>query len=104
MISNTSSLYRVIEGETATLICTMTDANPQTDITWRWFKANSPNIVLHNGSTYLIPGMQRGNSGTYNCTASNVVGMSEAATVNVNVQCKNFHILLHELMPSMTKF
>ena len=85
---NTSSPYSVIEGETATLMCTVTDANPNTHITWRWIKTDSPNMVLHNGPNYTISNIQRGRSGSYNCTASNTVGTSEPATINVDVQCK----------------
>ena len=86
--SSPSSLYRVREGETATLSCTVTDANPNTGITWRWFRIDSPNNVLHNGPSYILPNIQRGRSGSHSCTASNTIGTSEAATVNVNVQCK----------------
>nr|XP_022289451.1 hemicentin-1-like isoform X3 [Crassostrea virginica] len=84
--STLPSPFKVIEGQTATLECTVTAANPNTVITWRWFKTDSPNNVLHNGPSYTIPNIQRGRSGSYNCTASNTVGTSEAATVNVNVQ------------------
>nr|XP_022289450.1 hemicentin-1-like isoform X2 [Crassostrea virginica] len=86
--STLPSPFKVIEGQTATLECTVTAANPNTVITWRWFKTDSPNNVLHNGPSYTIPNIQRGRSGSYNCTASNTVGTSEAATVNVNVQYK----------------
>ena len=87
VISNTSSSYSVIEGETATLMCTVTDANPNYNITWKWIKTDSPNMVLHNGSVYTISNVQRGRSGSYNCTASNTVGTSETAMIEVDVQC-----------------
>ena len=48
----------------------------------------SPKTVLHTGPNYTIPKIQRGRSGSYNCTTSNNVGTSEAATINVDVQCK----------------
>ena len=86
--SSPPSPYRVKEGQTATLTCTVTAANPYTGITWKWFKTDSPNNVLHNGPSYILPNIQRGTSGSYSCTASNSVGTSEAVTVNVNVQCK----------------
>ena len=92
--SSPPSPYRVREGQTATLACTVTAANPNTGITWRWFKTDSPNNVLHNGPSYILPNIQRGRSGSYSCTASNSVGTSEAATVNVSVQCKWFHAQL----------
>ena len=101
MISNTSSPYSVIEGETATLMCTVTDVNPHTGIAWRWIKTDSPNTVLHNGPNYIIYNIQRPRSGAYNCTASNVVGISQAAIVYVNVQCKLF--IYCYMMPFITK-
>nr|XP_022290407.1 cell adhesion molecule 1-like [Crassostrea virginica] len=81
-----SSLYSVIEGETATILCEVTDANPNTSITWRWFKTDRPNIVLYNGPNYTIPNIQRVGSGSYSCTANNTVGTSEPATIQVDVQ------------------
>uniref|UniRef100_A0A8B8B5S2 B-cell receptor CD22-like n=1 Tax=Crassostrea virginica TaxID=6565 RepID=A0A8B8B5S2_CRAVI len=80
--------YIIQEGRTATLICTVTDANPNTGITWRWIKLDSPNIGLHNGSNYTIPNIQRGKSGTFVCTASNTVGTSEGESVVIDVQYK----------------
>ena len=87
-MSSPLSPYRVIEGQAATLVCTVTDANPNTGITWKWFKTNSPNTVLHNGFNYTISNIQRGRSGAYKCTATNNVGISEAATIYVDVKCK----------------
>nr|XP_022286587.1 hemicentin-1-like isoform X2 [Crassostrea virginica] len=83
--SSSSSLYRVREGQTATLDCEVNDANPNTSIIWRWIKMDSSNTVLHNGPNYTISNIQRGRSGSYNCTASNTVGTSEAATITVDV-------------------
>ena len=86
--SSTSSPYKIIEGQTATLSCTVTDANPNTGITWRWIKTDFPNTILHTRATYTIPNIQRGRSGSYSCTANNTIGTSEAATVYVDVLCK----------------
>ena len=82
-----SNPYRLREGETATLVCTVTDANPNTYITWRWIKTDSPNSVIYNGPTYKILKIERGSSGSYNCLASNSVGTSEPVVVNLDVQC-----------------
>ena len=95
MTSSQLSPYRVREGETATLVCALIDANPNTSITWRWIKTDSPNSVLYNDHSYTISNIQRGRSGSYNCTASNTVGTSEADTIYVDVQCKCFHIYLN---------
>ncbi|XP_078323845.1 neural cell adhesion molecule 1-like isoform X3 [Crassostrea virginica] len=86
--SSTSSPYKIIEGQTATLSCTVTDANPNTGITWRWIKTGFPNTILHTRATYTIPNIQRGRSGSYSCTANNTIGTSEAATVYVDVLYK----------------
>ena len=86
--SSSFSPYKVIEGQTATLSCIVTDANPNTGITWRWIKTDSLNTILHTGAYYTIPSIQRGRSGSYNCTAKNIIGTSEAATVYVDVLCK----------------
>ncbi|XP_078334124.1 kin of IRRE-like protein 3 isoform X2 [Crassostrea virginica] len=86
--STPSNPYRVREYETATLICKVIDSNPNTSIAWKWIKTVSPTLVLHNGPTFTIPIIQRGRSGAYNCTASNAVGTSEAATITVDVQYK----------------
>ena len=94
MRSTLPSPFKISERQTATLECTVTAANPNTSITWRWFKTDSPNNVLHNGPNYTISSIQRGRSGTYNCSAKNVVGTSENATIEVDVLCKFRHELL----------
>ena len=84
----TQSPYKVREGQTATLNCEVTDANPNTGITWRWINTDSPNTVLDTGANYTIPNIQRGRSGKYSCTASNTAGSSVAVTIDIDVQCK----------------
>lgn len=86
--SNTKGPYKVIEGKTAILECTLTDANPYTDIAWIWFKTDSPNNVLHNKPVYTFSNIQRINSGFFSCMASNVVGTSEPLNIYIDVQCK----------------
>ena len=75
------------EEETATLVCRVTDANPSINISWRWYKADRPENILHIGPNYTIANITRGRSGSYSCTATNTVGISKAATIEVNVQC-----------------
>ncbi|XP_078319168.1 muscle, skeletal receptor tyrosine-protein kinase-like [Crassostrea virginica] len=81
------SPYRVKEGESAALICTLTAANPNTSISWAWIKTDSPNTALHTGPNYIIHNIQRGRSGSYNCTATNTVGTSEPITIKIDVLC-----------------
>lgn len=85
--STTSSPYRVIEGRIATLECRVTDANPNTNLTWNWFHTDSPSKVFHSGPNFTIPSIPRNRSGSYNCTATNSVGTSLAASIEVDVQC-----------------
>lgn len=84
------SPYRLREGETAALMCTLIAANPNTGIIWRWIETDSPNAAIHNRPNYTITNITRGRSGSYRCTASNSVGTSEAATIKVDVLCKQF--------------
>lgn len=86
--SYTPNPYRVIEGQSATLKCNMTAANPNTSIIWRWSRTDRPNTVLYYGPNYTIPYIQRNTSGLYNCTASNLIGTSEAGIITVNVLCE----------------
>ena len=80
--------YKVREGETVTLLCTLTAANPNTGITWKWIKTENPNTVLHNETFYTISNIKRESVGSYNCTASNILGTSKPALVEVDVLCK----------------
>lgn len=82
-----SSPYIVEEGQTAALKCALIDANPYTNITWRWFRTDSPYNSLFFGPNYAVPNIQRNMSGSYSCAARNSVGTSEANVINVDVKC-----------------
>ena len=84
---NLQNPYSVRVGQTISLVCTVTAANPNTIISWKWIKTESPNDVLYEGENFTISNIQRGSSGSYSCTAQNSVGTSEAATIHVNVLC-----------------
>lgn len=79
--------YRVIEGRKAELVCSLTTANPNTSITWRWFYEDKQLPVLENGPTFIMSEIQRNNSGNYSCTASNLAGTSNATSTTLDVQC-----------------
>ncbi|XP_061193392.1 synaptogenesis protein syg-2-like [Saccostrea echinata] len=81
----TISPYRIKEGNTALMSCGIVTATPNTDIIWSWVKTDGPNNILHNGPTYRISNIQRGQSGTYKCTATNIIGTSLPATIHVDV-------------------
>jgi hypothetical protein len=99
---STASPYQVEEKRTATMVCSVSDANPNTDITWRWVKTDSPSNVLHSETTYTIYNIQRAASGTYSCTASNSIGTSIPVTVEVDVQCKYLYLCTNNTIGTST--
>lgn len=86
--SPTTSPYTVLEGETATLECTVAAANPNISILWKWIQTDSFTNILYNGPTFTIPNIERNRSGSYSCTASNTVGTSEPVIIDIDVQCE----------------
>eukprot|EP00105_Crassostrea_gigas_P033721 XP_011457195.1 PREDICTED: B-cell receptor CD22 [Crassostrea gigas] len=88
--SNVSSSYKVLEGTTAVLRCAVIAANPNTGIMWRWFRTETPIDFefLSYIPIFTISHIHRNMSGSYNCSASNSVGTSEAAVITVDVQYK----------------
>lgn len=102
MISSPSSPYKIKEGEPATLVCTLHAANPNTNLTWKWTRAKSADFAIFHGQNYTISNITREKSGLYSCTASNTVGPSKAATVNVDVQC--MYSMLKYNKPSVNQF
>lgn len=88
VISNTTNPYIIEEKQTAKLDCTVTAANPDTGIEWSWFKTDTPGNILYNEPSYTIVNIQKEMAGSYNCTATNSVGTSVAATIEINVHCK----------------
>lgn len=89
----------VKEGGTTILECVLIVANPNTIISWQWFKTDNQMDLLHNDSIYTIPNIMRSNSGSYSCTAKNSIGTSKLATVSIDVLCKYFiyYIILRHL-------
>lgn len=88
VISKTPNPHSVVEGGTAVLECKVTDANPNTGITWTWFKSSNNASVYHGGPTYTLSNIKRNKTGFYNCIAINSAGTSVPVSRYVNVQCK----------------
>lgn len=88
VMSSTPNQYKVIEGENGILECSVIDTNPNTEIIWKWINTNNPSYVLHNGPSYIISNIHRNRTGSYNCTATNSVGISKAVTIAIDVLCK----------------
>lgn len=86
--STKDSLYRVIEGQNITLDCVLTAANPNTSIEWTWYNSNNTKNVIKRRPIYTIFNIQRNNTGTYSCSASNIIGTSVPVSIDVDVQCK----------------
>lgn len=82
------SPHPVTEGRTVVLECNVTDANPNTNITWKWFRSSSNTSFPHNGPIYTISDITRNKAGLYNCMAINSAGTSLPTSTYVNVQCK----------------
>ena len=78
------------EGESITLYCNITAANPTASITWL-NQDNSP-IPNTNGRIQL-QSVNRNQHGVYICQASNGVGMIARKTTALTVNCM-FHICL----------
>lgn len=93
--SNVSRPYYVLEGQTATLKCTVIAANPNTSLQWIWYKTNSSSILEEN--TYIIYEITRKESGSYGCAANNSVGTSETAEIVVDVQCKYCQLKMFDI-------
>lgn len=83
-----------MEGQFLSLMCMLIDANPNTGIVWRWFYTATPDELLYNKPNYTIQNIDRGKSGSYSCTASNTVGTSKAATIDVDVLCMYCNVLV----------
>lgn len=84
--SNQINQYTVREGGTASLVCTLIDANPKTPLTWKWIKLDSNDTVYNNGPNFTMSNITRRRSGSYSCAANNSVGTSNKVTVTVDVQ------------------
>lgn len=84
----TPSPLKVQEGFESTMECKLHAANPKTNITWIWFKTDTPGYVLNYGPIYIISNIQRNRTGIYSCTANNSVGTSVADTIYVDVLCE----------------
>ena len=68
-------------------ICEAT-GKPAPNISWtRVLENGSSSEVLHQGSTWDFPIINRTASGTYRCTADNGIGNPDRHKVKVNVTC-----------------
>ena len=81
--SNSSSSLR--EGEAVTLTCEV-DSNPAAGrVSWRRSGAAA---ILTGQANFTISPVTRDTAGSYECVAENSLGISQPATVQLNVDCK----------------
>lgn len=82
----------ILEGKGLTVTCTATPGNPGSN-TFYWTKIDNVGF-RQNGSTLLLPNIQRNSSGSYRCTAENTYNNGEKGThsrsMEINVLCENF--------------
>lgn len=80
----------ILEGKGLTVTCTATPGNPGSN-TFYWTKIDNVGF-RQNGSTLLLPNIQRNSSGTYRCTAENIFMNGERGTDSqsfvASVRCK----------------
>ena len=89
-LTNVSLDQTVREESNMQLLCEAT-GQPPPNITWtRVLEDDSNSEVLHYGSTWDFPNINRTAFGTYRCTAYNIIGNPVRREVKVNVTCKYF--------------
>jgi hypothetical protein len=75
----------VVEGRDSVTLTCLADANPEAELAWR---REGGGRVLGNFPTLDIGVVSRSDSGTYTCTATNALGNSQPAAVEVVTYCE----------------
>ncbi|KFO26993.1 MAM domain-containing glycosylphosphatidylinositol anchor protein 1 [Fukomys damarensis] len=73
-------------GENVTVQCLLTGGDPLPQLQWSHGPGPLPLGALAQGGTLCIPSVQAGDSGYYNCTATNNVGNPAKKTINLLVR------------------
>ena len=76
------------EGEEAVSLKCLVEANPPATVRWSRSSAGGT-VELSEEQDITISPVTRNTAGLYTCTARNEVGLSEPATLEVEVQCKS---------------
>ena len=79
-----AALADITEGDRVLVSCAAT-GNPAPSLAWR--RADTGEVVARTADLEL-PAVRRDQAGRYSCRADNAVGQSEAATVEISVQCE----------------
>jgi len=78
--ASSSAARPVVEGRDSVTLACAADANPEAELAWR---KEGEGRVLGNFPTLDIGVVSRTDMGTYTCTATNPLGVSQPATVDV---------------------
>jgi len=70
-----------------TLLCEV-ESNPPAVVSWRRV-GGEQQAVVGNGPSLTLQPVRREQAGSYQCQAENELGLSQPATVQLDVQCKN---------------
>ena len=82
-LSPTTTTYTVVEGDTIPFISCTASCRPQ--CTFMWTGHNVPDRTTND---LFLQNINRNQSGTFYCTATNEVGSKMSSNVVVDVRCK----------------
>ena len=93
-ITNVSNDKPLLEGSDLQLFC-IASGRPAPNITWRKiFPSGSESNVLHRGTTWDFKKINRTETGTYRCIASNGVRNPVSRTLRVYVECEYMYMYM----------
>ena len=89
-----ASQTRVALGNSVTLTCTVTRANPSTDYTYTWIftgdDGTPTSIDGETTDTLEISAVMESDYGDYTCNVTNTAGTGESNTATIEQGCKLF--------------
>ena len=91
-LSPSTTAYFVTEGDTIPFINCTVSCRPQCTFMW-----TGPNVPDGTTNDLYLQDLSRNQKGTFNCTATNVVGSKMSSNVVVDVRCKLYYIKFTKL-------
>ena len=95
-MSPSTTTYTVTEGDTMPSINCTASCRPQCTFMW-----TGPNVPDGTTNVLYLQNINRNQTGTFYCTATNELGSNMSSNVEVDVQCK---LLLFLFLPSSSLF
>jgi hypothetical protein len=87
--SSSSNASVLVEGGSVTLHCEVESNPAATRVTWRRSgSAATTAAILTSQPTFTMSPVSRETAGSYECVAENLLGLSEPAVLQLNVECK----------------